>query len=347
MEFEEQIKLLAKEIYEKVVRFIYDNKDNDDKFYEYVYLKLNDGVQVMFSFSNSRLYITKEDEQGFSATFGYEIKIINDETEYNHNGVIYQTSLSEKIARSQKAGQRHALEMALNRQQNLTEKEKEDIRKYYEQINKAIDSMSYNTEKTHTIDNFNDDMFDVYNEYMYEKELNKMENIPNRILPAVQVAVDWWTEILCGKTRGGSIGNDADSRVMMIFSNILYPNESISSDQIIKFKEILTKKIMAAIYEYDGEVIQMKCDYGPDYILYEAMKESGISPNRTPYKTDMYIRAYYVAVKEGYGAKDVILFDSTEEKDIEIVKNKYYEAYQVELQKQEEKGFSKVLKKEQ
>ncbi len=343
MKVEEQIKLLAKGIYEKVVKFIYDNKDNDDKFYEYVYLKLNDGVQVMFSFRNSCLYVTKEDEQGFSGTFGYVIKIINDETEYNYNGVIYQTSLSEIIARRQKAAQRGMLETTLNRQQNLTEIEKEDIRKYYEQINKAIDSMSYNKEKTHTIDNFNDDMFDVYNEYMYEKEFSKMENIPNIVLPAVQVAVDWWTEILCGKTRSGSIGNDADSKVMMAFSNMLYPNESISSDQIIKFKEILTKKIMAAIYEYDGEVIQMECDYGPDYILYEAMKESGISPNRIPYKTDMYIRAYYVAVKEGYGAKEVTLFDSTEEKDIEIVKNKYYEAYQVELQNQGEKGLSKVL----
>ena len=345
MEFEEQIKLLAKEIYEKVVKFINDNKNNDDIFYEYAYLKLTDGVQVMFSFSNGYLYITKEDEQGYSATFFYIIKIINDETKYNHNEVIYETLLSEKISKCQSEEHRHYLERALKRQQKITEIEKEDIRKYYEHINKAIDSMSYNAEKTRTTDNFNEDMFIEYNEYMYEKELRKVENIPNRILPAVQAAVDWWSEIICGQTRGGSIGDDTDSKVMMAFSNMLYPNETISSDQINKFKEVLAKKIMAAIYECDGEVIQMECDYGPDYLLYEAMKESGISPDRSPYKVNMYIRAYNVAVENGYGAKDVTIFDSTEELDIQNAKNKYCEFIGIELPNQEQKGFSKLLQK--
>lgn len=347
MAFEEQIRLLVKEIYEKTVKFIYENKGNDDVFYEYAYLNLNNEMQVVFRFSNGILYITNSDNKGFEVTFSYEVKIFNDETDYKHNGIRYQTSLKEKIARSQKDSQRHALEMALHKQHDLSDAEKGDIRKYYEQINKAIDSLSYNTEKIQTVVNFNDDVLDVYFEYMYEKELSKIENIPYKILPAVQVAVDWWTDIISGETRGGNIGNDIDNKILMTFSDMLYTKRLISSEQISKFKEILTRKIMDAIYEYEGETVKIDCDYGPDILLYEAMEESGISANRAPFKTTMYINAHNVGVKNGYGAEYVTLFDSTEEKDIEIVKNKYYEAYQVELQKQEEKGFSKVLKKEQ
>ena len=59
--------------------------------------------------------------------------------------------------------------------------------------------------------------------------------------------------------------------------------------------------------------------------LYDAMKEVGIETSRTPFKTIMYIRPYYVAVEEGYGAKGVTLYDSTNEIDIENIKKKYCE----------------------
>ena len=340
MDFEEQIKLLAKAIYEKVVKFIYNNHGEDEKFYEYEYLNLSDGVQAMFDFSNSYLYIIKEDEEGFNAVLGYKIKIINDDTEYRHNRKMYQTFLNEKIARSQMDGQRRSLEIELAEQQNLTEKEKEDIKKYYEQINKAIDSISYNKEKTHTIRNFNSEMFDVYNEFMYEKEMKKMENMHDKVLPTVRVAVDWWTEMLYSKTRNGSIEND-DNKTMSIFSDMLYPVESIPSEKIAEFKKILAEKIMSTIYEYYGETIEMECDYGPHYLLYEAMQEVGIRAIRIPYKTEMDISAYKVAVKEGYGAKYMTLFDSTEESDVEIAKDIYCKINQIESPNQSQKVFQK------
>ena len=347
MEFEEQIKLLAREIYEKTARFIYNNKGNDDIFYEYAYLNLNNEMQVMFSFSKGILYITKSDIQGFRGTLGYEVKIYNIETKYRLNNITYETLLNEKIAKSNKETQRHAYKIELDKQQKLTGTEKSDIRNYYEQLNKEIDNMSYNTQKTHNVTNFNDDVLDVYFEYMYEKELSKIENIPNRILPSVQVAVDWWSEIISDETRGGNMGNDIDSKILMTFSDILYSKNSISSEQITKFKEILARKIMAAIYEYEGDTVQINCDYGPDILLYEAMKESGINTTRTPFKTNMYIKAHSVEVKYGYGAEYTTLFDSTEESDIQIVKSKYCKANQIILDKQREKGFSKVLKKGQ
>ena len=76
---------------------------------------------------------------------------------------------------------------------------------------------------------------------------------------------------------------------------------------------------MDEIYESD-DLIQMECEMGSAFLLYEAMKESGIDPKRTPFYTRMYIRAYYVAVKDGWGAKEETLYDSTDEQDLENIK---------------------------
>ena len=320
MEFENQIKQLASEIYEKVVNFINDNKDSDDMLYECAYLTLSNGVQIMFGFKNGSLYITQPDVQRYSLTIPYEVKISNEDTEYRINNIKYETSLSEKINRTKDDSLKHIYEINLKKQQQLTEEEKENIKKYYELLNKLIDNMSYNDKKTHNADNYNYETDEVYNEYMYKKELNKLNETQDKILPAVKVAVDWWAKIICAELRGGSIGNDADSKIFMTGFDLAYPKQSLSNDQISMFKETLAKKIMDKIYE-SNDVIQMLCDYAPDRLLYESMMESNINPIRTPFKTNMYIRAYWVEVKEGYGARDVTLFDSTEECDLENIKN--------------------------
>ena len=99
--------------------------------------------------------------------------------------------------------------------------------------------------------------------YVHKKELSKLEESQDNILPAIKVAVNWWTKIICGELRGGSIGDDTESKILMTSLEIMYQKDSLSNEQITKFKEILTQKIMDKIYESD-EVIQMICDYGPD-----------------------------------------------------------------------------------
>ena len=155
---------------------------------------------------------------------------------------------------------------------------------------------------------------------MYKKELKKLEQSQEKILPAVRIAVDWWANIICSEHREGSLGNNQDSKVLMAYSDLIYPQKLVTEAQKNKFKELLAKKIMDKIYE-SHDVIQMICDYSSDKLLYDAMIESGIDPCRTPNKTEMYIRAYYVAAKKGFAASDLTLFDSTEEVDLENVKN--------------------------
>ena len=286
MKFEEKVNLLIIEIYDKIIKYIDNNKNDDDVFYDYAYLNLNNDKQIIYSFNDSIIYITKNDKEGYNDIYYYEVKISNSETIYRLD--------------------------------------KKSIIEYYEELNKSIDSVTYNKLKTHDVSNFNIDMYVLYIKYIYEKEISKIDD-NNKILPAALIAANWWAEIISRNTRGGNIGNDIDSKMLMTFSDILYPKENISDEQITKFKNVLARKIMDDLCESKGETVRMTCDYGPDILLYEAMKETGINTNRTPFKTDMYINVDYVSVCEGYGSQEVILFDNREEKDIQTVKDIYLE----------------------
>ena len=342
MGLEKQISIIARKIYNKVITFINNNKCDDDIYYKYAYLKLNKGKQIIFDFNSMTLYVISDEKTVYDGFPSCETKIFDGNAEFCFNDVRFDTSLKSKVKKCQKETQRQYYENLLDNQQSLSADVKNSIVEYYNKLNKEVDYLQYNKTKTQSLDNFKEEVFDVYNDYMYEKEMSKLES-NNDILPAVQVAVDRWAKIISDDTHTESIGNDSDSKILMTLVNTLFSTKSISEEQITIFKESLAKKIMNAIYENDGEVVQMKCDYGPDFLLYEAMKESGISIIRTPFKTNMYIRAYWVSVKRGYGAKDEILFDSTENEDIKNIKNRYY---QLNNNVHDEKvGCNKVLKK--
>ena len=136
MEFEEQIKILANKIYEKVVKFVCGNKNNDDILYEYAYLTLSNGLQLMFRFDNDELYVTKPDAVGYDIFFLYKVKITSEDTEYKSN-IIYETSL--------------------NKQNDFTDKEKVKIIEFYKKLNVLVDNLSYNIKKTRNVDNYNYD----------------------------------------------------------------------------------------------------------------------------------------------------------------------------------------------
>ena len=89
MDFEEQIQLLSKEIYEKAVKYIDEKKSYDDIMYEYAYLKLDNGKQVMYNFDTGYLYMTDKKAKGYTI-FCYDAKLKNEDTIYNINANAFE-----------------------------------------------------------------------------------------------------------------------------------------------------------------------------------------------------------------------------------------------------------------
>jgi hypothetical protein len=324
MSLENQISTLANQIYNKVISFIENNKNDDDLYYKFAYLKLNNGMIIIFDFEKKILYVTDKDEIVFSNIPNYNIKIIDDETEIWTNELRFNTSLIDKIEKCENESIKHHFEELLKKQQNMPSKSKEKIKEYYEQLNKEIEHLQYDSEKTHSADNFNDDYFDAFDDYMCSMELEKLNQQDNKILPAVQTAVDWWAKTISNNIHDGNIENDSDSKHLMTSIDILFPISPISEEQLTIFKNTLTKKLMKKIYENNGEVVQIICDYHTDLVLYDSLKEANISIHRIPPKTNMYIKTYYVGVKKGHGSKVETIFDSIKEEDTTNFKKQYF-----------------------
>ncbi len=319
MEYESEIKRIAGEIYAKVTKFVDENKGNDDRYYENAYLSIDSELQIVYSFDDGSLYIT--DKKGFNATWGFVIKIQNGETECWYKDYKYESSLEFKLASCQREKLKKRYEKELEKRKKLSDNTKKELIAYYEQFNKLADNMTYDRKNTENPDNFNYDTFNLYEEIMNNKELGKLAESKDTILPAVKVVVDWWAKTISRNCRGGSLGDDSESKLIELMANAMAPSEMVTDEQLKIFKDVLATRLMNEIYECDWSEVTIECDYGPDSILLEAMNAAKISPLKAPFKTDMYVKSYYVSVSEGYGADCITLYDATEKEDIEIVKH--------------------------
>ena len=187
MGLEEQISIIARKMYNKVITFINNNKGDDDIYYKYAYLKLNNEKQIIFDFNSMALYVTKEEKTVYRGFLSCETKILDGDVEFCVDDVRFDTSLKSKIKKCQKETQRQYYKNLWDNQQILSEDVKNNIVEYYNQLSQELDYLQYNKEKTQSPDNFKEEVFDVYNDYMYEKEMSKLENNKNNILPAVHV----------------------------------------------------------------------------------------------------------------------------------------------------------------
>ena len=56
MKFEEKVNLLIIEIYDKIIKYIDNNKNDDDIFYDYAYLNLNNDKQIIYILEKLKNY---------------------------------------------------------------------------------------------------------------------------------------------------------------------------------------------------------------------------------------------------------------------------------------------------
>ena len=315
MDLDNELRLIIKEIYKKVINFVSNNKNNDDLFYKYMYLKAKNNMKIEYYF--------EIDEIKFRIN-RINISIRNGETIYFGARYSYDTSLAKKYIENP-----DHFELQLEKQNKLSEETKDSILNCYNEVNESLNELKYDRKKTYDIENFNDNFFDYYNEYMYEKEFSNLKESGGEILPSALIAAEW----LKNKVKEVNTDIVPQDTIPLAYFKLLRAPIKITNKQYNKFRDILAKKIMNEILELDGDVVQIRCDYGPGYLLNEAGLEAGLKGLFTPTSTDVYIRAFWAGAKDGYGASCETLYDSTTKEDIEIIKKQYYEK-------------NKVLKKE-
>jgi hypothetical protein len=131
-------------------------------------------------------------------------------------------------------------------------------------------------------------------------------NVPKRVsvsddneYPAyVTAAIDWWAEaIQHPKMDNGS--NSLGSLMAMLGGSSLAKN--FSEEEMKNFRSKLAAGIISEIEKYG--CAQLRVDYGPDGILYEAGEAAGITNGFAfPCKTYMRVSKDEVTVSAGYAA---------------------------------------------
>ncbi len=337
MEFEEQIRRVAKDIYEKVLSFVNENKEDDDIYYNYAFIRLNNGQEIRYDFDEKTISVPYSKECSYNRIMGTKIEISEDNTKITleldnesiprKKYVSYDTGLNEKIENCQKDNIKLSYKRQLLKQRKMKNELKIKIKHEYNQLNSALCNLTYEKERIHNTDNFNSDVYDIYQSYMYDKEERELANSPETIYPAVKIAVEWWANKI--------VITDEQDIFIRISSENEEPLEPITAEQLAKFKEVLAKKIMLEMEENNGDVVKIGVYDSPMIILYDSLEEAGISENRVPkHPLTMYIRTYWIEVEEYSEFSEI--YDSTTEEDIEEIK-------QIHL-KQISNGTSYVLK---
>ena len=158
-EFENKIMLMAREIYDKVLKFVEENKENDEEIYSEAFLKLKDGRYISVRFNDDFNFVNLENghfnfvfENGKLVEKYFEDSLLMG----NHPGLMdFSVSVTfinyknyDKFS-FQAGDDRWAIKKDLNYF------EKRDVKKYITSIYEQIDTLVYDKEKTHSSSNWN------------------------------------------------------------------------------------------------------------------------------------------------------------------------------------------------
>ena len=128
--------------------------------------------------------------------------------------------------------------------------------------------------------------------------------------PEIEAAVDWWVNIICGKTPEQISGDESYDALTKAFPRNFKP---ISLEMRYLFHEYLRVTIAARISQTGWKIDNpnwgsamrvIHCDYHPDNVLEAAAQRAGIYDLyfRCPIKTNMWINPGEVKVSQGHGA---------------------------------------------
>lgn len=141
---------------------------------------------------------------------------------------------------------------------------------------------------------------EVYN-WDVSKKVSPAE-INNNFPTYVTVAVDWWANAVCNPKFDN--GDDSQVGETMAMMAMLLGNsgEQLSQESISTFKKCLGEAIMQDLEKFHKEIC-LEVDYNPCIALAEAAQVAGISKNKFPWKTRMWVSNTEVIVRTGYETK--------------------------------------------
>lgn len=124
-----------------------------------------------------------------------------------------------------------------------------------------------------------------------------------------KVAAKWWADKLryVEPDNFKSGGNSETDNLMMILATMFAIDSKTSGKNIDLFEKELSKTIKKNVKAYGS--ITLSVNYAPDKTLWNIAQKTGVSRNRFPWKTTMWIKKGKVSVTVG-NSKQVI-FNST------------------------------------
>lgn len=124
----------------------------------------------------------------------------------------------------------------------------------------------------------------------------------------LQVAVDWWKQVLRDQPRrDAGAGADQAMQFAELMGTTLGLRFTPTSDQVELFGCELLAQLLDSLTQWGGHLV-VGCDYHPDRELAEAAKVAGIKELAFPWKTNMWIEPGSVKVSHGYGAGTETLY---------------------------------------
>ena len=316
MGFSEQLRKESSKIYTFLLHIIKEDMEDDIKYYDEVIFNDIDGYQITYKINNKEFTIKRKDEYAIRITKD-DMNIFSDDC---HNKYSYDTSLDKKVNDPEWANSewiKHDYEY-----QNMLSKETKDyIFNALTKVNDVIDGATINYDATEDVDNFNWTLLDIYSKYIYVKAKEYLKANNKTVLPSVEAAVNWWVETLSApptKHTGDALTD--------IFGTAITPDSSENEDMEL-FKKTLSKLIMDDLYEYNGDIIKIDNDYGPGYLLCDAMKEANINFMKAPWKMGMIISPSTVWVREGYGSGDKKIYEDSLDQEEKDYLKKLYDNY--------------------
>ena len=252
----EKIKGLIEEIYKNIVKFVDENKGNDDKYYNRAYLTLPDNNELTFRFGDKSVdFYTSEDAYYNDNLWG--------SFSVDNSGRIDVTL--EKSGRHIVVEPNFELKVYDYTEVEVTEKDVTRLFEWLTELKESTENLSYNIEKTRSFENLLRELVVKYNTLKMTDYANKNNG---NVLPSIMAAANWWCkEIVRPYERRKSYEEEYDGYVLSpeeleeelrISPKFEYIEKDISKAELLIIKETLIEQMIRLFKNGEREVVAHK-----------------------------------------------------------------------------------------